>query len=210
MLLNTYYINFSLGNPSIEILENIDYYYSGTHTLNYTKGSGLIYGTGAAAGTQTYAFNNHSIEGLIINDSGATKQFTEPVTVQSFSGVAGTVDHNGQDMTVVGSYILNDPVINNANGLNGMALTIGGNYSIIGSAVTQILLNASAGWTLNVTGNGSTSYVTVKNSDASGGSTIMADDNTCMDQGNNLNWDFYTPGSEIMANLGLIIGIGVF
>jgi len=67
------------------------------------------------------------------------------------------------------------------------------NLNVSGDATHTLIfqpVGTSADWYLNVTNSPTVSYVNVKYSDASSGSTILANDGTSVDSGNNLNWNF--------------------
>jgi hypothetical protein len=189
-------------NPSFEISGDIDLNAgAGVYTTVWTKGTGTMTLTGSA-GTQTIASDSQSLEDIIINASGATKQIiTTALTTESFLLTAGTIDHNTLDFTTGGNYRISAGGLNTDVGLNGMTLTVGGNYIVLGQPGTLLDLGAGAGWTLTITGTGRASYVTVKNSNAGGGSPVSASAST--DEGSNTNWSFITPGVGNYYNPGI-------
>ena len=90
-----------------------------------------------------------------------------------------------------------------ADALNGCDWQVGGNFSADGQT-----LKATAAWTLTVTGSAMATGVTVAHSDASGGTEIEADDGTCTDAGNNVNWSFQQFVGWGLAVQGIVELIG--
>lgn len=179
-------IDNSTGNGSITCTGNWESNFNG-NTVNWTKGTGVITLTGSS-GTQTIAMNGHSVEDIVIDASGATKQFTETVTTESLTVTAGTINHNGQTFTTGGNYLISAGALNTASGLNGASITVGGNYEVNGQLGSLLDLAAGSSWTLNITGTAVAKYVDVAYSNASGGTQVKAISST--DSTNNSNWLF--------------------
>jgi hypothetical protein len=71
--------------------------------LVVTKGTGIITLTGSS-GTQTIDFDGKLVEDVVINCSGATKQFTEDFSTDSLSGTAGAIQgvaDTGGEYTII-------------------------------------------------------------------------------------------------------------
>lgn len=177
------------NNPSFEIYGNYNLHAGGgAFTGTITKGTGSITSK-AVSGTKTWALDGQSVEDIIHDhNAAATIQYTEVCTTDSLTGTVGIIDHNGQDMTTIGGYTLTSNANIVAAGLNGMTLTVGGNYLVAGSIGDKLDLKATAGWTLTITGTAGANYVDVAHSDASGGTEVTATNST--DSSNNTNWDF--------------------
>jgi hypothetical protein len=195
----TFIIDNSGDNPNFEITGNFLIDDAGG-AVTFTAGTGTLTMTNSA-GTQTITTAGETIEALVINGAGATKQFQDAGGAVSFTLTAGTVDHNTQDFSTTGNYVISAGGLNNDVGLNGMTLTVGGNYNVCGVAGTLLDLGAGAGWTLTITGTGRACHVTVKNSNAGGGSPVLATNST--DEGSNTNWSFASPGVGNYYNPGI-------
>jgi len=154
-------------------------------TLAWTKGTGSILLSGTA--NQSVNFLAKAVEDLIVNKTGGTVTFTDGFTSDSFDLQDGTVDFNGQSITSSGALTIGSNGDVDASGLVGSALTVNGDFTATGSDGDLLTLNASAEWTLTVNGVGSGSYITVANSDASGGSEIICATGCTLGAGNQ-NW----------------------
>jgi len=170
------------GNLSLAVT------YAGA-SITWTKGTGTItLGDNPADGTQTINFLDKTVEDIVVNASGDTKQFTDGVTTVSFTGTAGTIDLNSQTISTTGDFTIGTSGNVDATNLDGSTINVGGDFDVAGSNGDLLTLNASAPWYLNVTGTGTASYVNVAYSDASGGSAISQTNST--DSDNNTNWLF--------------------
>ena len=171
------------NNQSITTPGNIDFT-GGT----YTKGSGTFTLSGSS-GTQTIDFDGNAVENLVVNASGATKDFSDDVSAVSIGFTAGRIDCNGNTFTTTGNFSVGQNALVDATGLAGATWTVGGNWSAAGAAVgSELDLKAASAWYLNVTGSPTAAYVDAQNSDASGGTKVVATDS--IDSGGNLNWNF--------------------
>ena len=84
---------FDANDLDITVSEDIDF----TGLTTYTKGTGTLTLSGStAAGIQTIDFDDKSIEDLLVNDAGDTKQLTDGVTAESITISAGSLDCNSQ------------------------------------------------------------------------------------------------------------------
>jgi len=190
--------------------------FSGAGTLDWTKGTGTITLSGAGSGTQTIDFTNQSIEDILIDDTGATKQFTGFFTTDSFNATNGLVDFNGQTINSTGNFIMEtgSNIVGTADAMDGATLIVGGNLDLDGTGGDKLTFNwSSTAWSievagdcdmdyvsfatggtteqyLNVTGTPTASYVDVEYSNATGGTEINATDGTNTDNDNNDNWLF--------------------
>lgn len=81
-----------IENPSLEISGNIDLNAgAGTYTTLWIKGTGTITLKGSS-GTQTLDLQNLTIEDIILDCAGATKQIILGATIDSLSGTGGTLN----------------------------------------------------------------------------------------------------------------------
>jgi len=178
----------SVNNIDIYIYGDTDLHAGvGVYVTVWTPGFGNLIKKGAA-GVQTWNLNNQLTDAIVVNGSGSTLQFTAASRPVSFTGTAGTIDHNGQDMTTTGNYLVKAGCLMTNTGLNGMVLTVGGIYNVNGTSIADLNLAATAGWTLTITGAGRAKYVNVKNSNAGGGSGVSAYNS--VDGTLNTNWTF--------------------
>jgi len=84
------------GNPDWILKEKFIF----DASTNWTKGTGTITLSGAGSGTHDIDTNNVSIEDIVINDSGATKQLLSDLNTESFSFQNGSFDMNDNDMYI--------------------------------------------------------------------------------------------------------------
>jgi len=199
------------NNKSFSIAGNVQVASGNT----WSKGTGTITLAGTS-GTQTINFAGKSVEDIVIDALGATKQFTGSVTTDSFSATNGTLDFNGQSITSSGNFTIGvgSQVIADADAMNGADINVGGNLNLDGENGDKLAFNWTSAWsidvandadmdyisfntsntnamTLTVSGaNATASYTDVEYSDASGGTTIDATDGTNINNGNNPNWQF--------------------
>ena len=190
----TYNFVNSTNNPNIEFRGGVTLSAS-AGTLNYTKGTGTIT-LGGSSGTQTINFFDKTVEDIVINASGATKQFTDGWISDSFTLTAGLVDFNAQTVETTGNFTLTPggDIITDADAMNGSIITVGGNFLAEGASGNVLDLGATASWDLNVTGTADADYVLVEYSDASGGTQVDATNST--DGLNNTNWNFIAAASN--------------
>ena len=171
----------------------------------YSKGTGTIT-LGGTSGTQTINFLDKAVEDIVINSAGATKQFTDGVTTDSFNATAGTVDFNGQAITTTtdggasGNFTIGTGAQVTGDGLGGSTLTVGGNLSLNGELGDLLdLTEDSTTWYLNTTGTAQADYVNVSYSNADGGTAITQTNST--DSNNNSNWLFnFAPNAPTLVS----------
>ncbi|MGI6371083.1 MAG: hypothetical protein ACOX0G_01300 [Patescibacteria group bacterium] len=142
---------------------------NGTSTLNWTKGTGTI--TVAGTSTQSLDFLGKTVEDINITNTSADVSITNDVTCDSLSA-----SDNASIKVTAGKTITTSDISN-----------IGGSASKL---VTLRSSTTGSQWYLNVSGTPVVSYVDVRDSNASGGSEIMANDGTSIDSTNNINWRF--------------------
>lgn len=92
----------STSNPNFVLEGNITITETSSGVAIWAKGTGSVTLSGAGSGTQTIDFNGSSIEDLVINDSGATKQIQNSFTMAALTTTAGTLDDNGKTLSVSG------------------------------------------------------------------------------------------------------------
>jgi len=121
----------------------------------------------------------------------------------TFTHNYGTVTLNGLNQTITGSntfFILAKlaSVLDTLTFAAGSTQTIaqGGSANLVGDYQKLLALSSSSPgtkWNLTINGSSSINYVSVTDSDASGGNIINATNST--NNGNNTNWDFGTAGT---------------
>lgn len=102
----------------------------------------------------------------------------------------GLSDLHDSDWQIDGDLNATEGVEFASNAFSGSSWSVGGSFSFEGSSGNLLNLEADEEWTLAVEGSAAASYVSVSNSDASGGSTILANDGTSDDESGNTNWLF--------------------
>jgi len=141
-----YTIENATYNPDYVFQDNVTITESGGGTLTWTKGSGYIKLSGAGSGSQTIALLGKSVEGIQVDDDGATKVFdANGFTSAYLDVVRGDVDFdtNNPDVTLTGILDV----------LTAASVTVNftfgsGNWTVGGN----IRLRAGATATLNVVG----------------------------------------------------------
>ena len=131
----------------------------------WTKGTGTItlFGT---TGTQTINFAGKTVEDIVIDASGATKQFTGSVTTDSFNATNGTIDFNGKSITTTGNFTMGtgSQVIADADAMDGVTINVGGDCDLDGQNGDPLIFkwtgSGNDAWTLAVTSNIDMDYVT--------------------------------------------------
>ena len=167
--------------------------WTGAGTFTWTNGTGTITASGGAA--QDWNWMDQVIEDLVIDKSTGTLTFSGGLTTDVLTGQNGTLDFNGQSITVSGDLELQSgcAIASDAAAVNGASITVGGDCSFDGQTFA-----ATASWTLVVSGTATAVDVAVAYSDASGGSTVNATSG-CTDNGNNNNWSFIAGPAGVEA-----------
>ena len=170
------------GNPSLAFQGDVTITESGG-TINWLKGTGSIALSGANA--QSINFASKSVESLQIDKSADTATIAAGFTSDGLDGMQGSVDINGQTITLSGD-LASSPGVSFLDTPNTGSIAVGGNFSLNGANGSEIT------WTgpdLNIIGQAFASWTIVTNSNASAGSAIDATDN-CSDNGGNTGWTF--------------------
>jgi hypothetical protein len=189
---NTLTIDSFTNNPNIEfqgdVIRN-----QASGTITYTKGDGAMLFSGGE--NQAIDFGGQTTEAITIAKSAGTVTPGDDLVMQAFTGTSGTFDPNGKTITTVADcdFEFGFSFPSAADTFNGCAWVIGGDFSAFGQT-----MNASAAWTIDVTGVSVISGVgSVEHSDASGStSEIVAPGWT--DGDNNTNWSFALVGDWIL------------
>ncbi|MFA6510106.1 MAG: DUF2341 domain-containing protein, partial [Candidatus Peribacteraceae bacterium] len=183
---NNLTIDNATNDPNLILTGSLIYSRLGAAPITWTKGDGML----TFSGSKVQAINpfGQAIDDITINKTGGSAIFTGTGTLNSLDVTQGTVDFNGKEITTIGDVSIGVLGQVNPRGLPGSAITVGGNLSLTGESADKLNLSATGAWTLNVTGTAAASHVTVRNSDASGGNTVVATNST--DGGANRNWAF--------------------
>jgi hypothetical protein len=186
---DTFTIDLSTYDPDLEFRGDVIHSETGGGTLDRQKGDGTMSFTGP--GDQDIDLNDETVEDMVIDKSAGTVTFTDSWSADSFDCQAGTVDFNGDAFDTIGNFTIGagGQIISDADAMNGVDITVGEDLSLSGQSGDLLTFNATAAWTLSVTGTATASYVAVAHCDASGGTTVLAMDH-CTNNGDNLNWLF--------------------
>jgi hypothetical protein len=111
----------------------------------------------------------------------------------SFQG--GTIDLQNSIWDITGNLTATGGTIFDVNCWDGTQWHVTGDFNFIGYSGDELNLRGNEAWYLNVGGNSLAQYLNVEYSDASGGNTIIANNGTSTDYGNNHNWLF---GGELV------------
>ena len=187
------------NNPNITIQGDV-IFDEQAGTITYTPGDGILTASGGNA--QNWDFGAQNIEDLVVNKSADTLTFSGAWTADSFDAIDGALDFNGQTVETTGDFQIGAAatVVADADAMNGAAITVGGECDLYG-----VTLNATAGWTLSVTGGAQARNVTVAYCNASGGSTVQARQST--DGNNNTDWNFITAGVSSRGGVALSMSL---
>ena len=172
-------------DPSFVVHGDVSFDTSTGGTITYTKGDGTW--TFAGGNNQSIDLEGRDWEDIEIDKTGGTLTLTGNVAADSFLGTVGVFDSNGQTVMTVGAcdWVSGFDFLNAADAMDSCSWIVGGNFT----ADSQTL-QATASWTLTVTGTAVATGVDVGYSDASGGTKINATDGTNTNSGNNQNWKF--------------------
>lgn len=141
----------------------------------------------ATTGTQNLAVTQGALR-VVKHAAAGTVRLATPLSADSLSLTGGTLDFNGQNLTLATDLVVDGPSSLLAN-LGGRTVTVGGNASFAGRLSDSLNLAPAADWIIKVTGSFTADYAKIANSDARTGSTGMATAN-CVDLGRNFNWSF--------------------
>jgi len=189
---------------------NPDWVIQGDVTINvagdvtWTAGTGTITANGTADQSWRWydSVNMTAIqttEDIIINKSAGTLTLASDIKAESFTGTDAHFDPAGYNIDTTNDFDITDGFTIEPTGLNGSAITVGGDFSVAGSFGNELDLRATAAWTLTVTGVADADYVRVANSDASGGISVTATNS--FDHGGNSNWSGLTLAASDAAQL---------
>ncbi len=192
-------LDASVNNPNFVLHGNVSVSEPSTGVFNWNKGTGTITLSGAGAGTQTIDFSGKSVEQIIVNDAGATKQLAGNVTTNGLTVTAGTFDQGASfnltsgAITVgaagtlqnlgTGDLTLSDDVSNSG------AINLNGGGAACGDA-DSILIRSSVAATQRLwSGAGAFTLVDVDVQDQAGSASVAVQSGT--NTGNNgANWSF--------------------
>ena len=184
---------------------------TGGGTVIHNKGTGTI--TAAGGNAQDWNWpTTDTLEDIDVDKTNVADllTFSGDWTADSFIVTKGTIDYNGRTVETVGDFTMtaDSQIHDAADAMNGVAITVGGNLSLSGANGDLLDFQATAGWTLDVTGSAVATYVDVANCNALGGAQIQAADRTSVNSGSNDNWSFVVRplvgGS--LAGMGLVGG----
>ncbi len=196
-------------------------------TIIWTKGNGTITASGANA--QDWDLLGRTVEDIIVNKTNKTDvlTFSGPLTTDSLTVTKGTIDPNGQTITIVGNMTMTtngqfDPAV---DAMDGCDFAIGNDIDFDGSNGDPLIMKWQVAFTLDVANDCNLNWVTFTPSDPGGGkvdmllevsgSTAVATNcvaeysnaggyttiqaTTSTNSGNNTNWAFAVPKSATSA-----------
>lgn len=161
-------------------------------TIVMEAGSTLM---ASGAGSPSWDLDGQTIKALVVNKSGGTLTFTGGWIATVYTQTLGTVDFNGQTLETTGNFTIavGALIASGTDTMNGVALTVGGDFSVAGIDGTLLNLRGTSAWTLDVAGRATATYVDVSYSNATAGSTVFAQGST--NNSNNSRWSFMVPRS---------------
>ena len=156
-------VDNSVNDPDISIVGAL----SIAGAATWTRGTGTITLAGAATGTQSIDSGGNSLEAIVVNDAGATKQLSAVITTADLTVTAGTLDTAGFDFTVDSNIAVASGALMTLEG--DETATIGGtttltgevDYYGTGSYTGFVLGNSYGDLTISGTGDWTVESVTV-------------------------------------------------
>ncbi len=198
-------INNSGQSPVWDIQGDVIDEVSGSGSLVWTAGNANPEIKFTGTNDQDIDFDGVSIGKLEIDKSAGTVTLSGAFNPNTLDCTDGDLDPNGQTITTTGAFNADSGFTFNtgdADSLNGCSWIVGGNLTLDGQT-----LNATASWTLTVTGTAVASGTgDVAYSDASGGTQINASAGPWTDSGNNSNWNFGAGITRRMIGSGRLAG----
>ena len=163
-----------------------------TGGVAWQRGLGTIMATGDLAQQWDWSCVEDRLEAIVIDKGWGTLQLLGSIECDGWTHRGGVFDPNGQDITCGGDFTIEPtaPWLSEADALDGCSISVGGDLTLAGQIGCRLRLRATAAWSLTVTGTTEVRYVEVSSCDATGGTIVAADDGTCVDAGDNLNWRF--------------------
>jgi hypothetical protein len=204
-LLNYY---FSSGSDTITFTNNcayntINFGFFGAFTGTLTNNAIFIYGNFAVSssmiltsGTNALSFKSTTGTVLLIEPNGQT--FNNPITFDGINGVwaftTALTMGSTQALTLVNGYVR---LAESVTSTVGSFVTTGTNQKYLGSRLlgTQATISAESG-------TNTVSYLTIQDSNATGGATWYAIDPTNVNAGNNTGWIFRDPDTGFGTGSG--------
>jgi hypothetical protein len=191
---------FDCGTGTLSIGGDFDCADIGT----FTKGSSTLIANGT--GTQAWDLGAEAVGAIEVTKTGLLR-FDGGWTADSFSHAAGgTVDFNEQTIETVGDFVIAAGawILAGADAMNGVALTVGGDFLVAGTSGIPLNLRAEVGdpWALALTGTGTASHVNV----AYGPSNSLVTASHSTGTGTTTNWTFATPKPGLLPVLASFHG----
>lgn len=190
-------IAFSMGAGSIQFDGDITDQITGSGELDPDSATLLIQGSA-----------DQDVDGcgatwgdILMNKSAGTVTLQGGLAGATFTGADGTLDPNGQTVTTTGDCIWSDgfDFASAADTMNGCSWVVSGDFT-----ADNQTMNATAAWTLTVTGTAEMDDCDVEYCDASGGSSVDCYDS--VSGGDNVNLLFNA--ADLLMG-GLLCGSGL-
>lgn len=175
-------IDLATHNPNLIIKGDVVWTELSSGNVDWNQGTGTITFSGTA--DQDVDFDAASVEDIDVDKSSGTVTLQAAVDTDSLTLTSGTLDIDGNVLTVAGNFTGTGGAISDTAGTGD--ILVGGNFSI-----TDVTWDDAA---LDVTGTAEAHDSTITGSDASDGTEVDASDN-CTDGGGNTNWSFGAAGS---------------
>jgi hypothetical protein len=178
--------DMEFNNSTVKVSGNVSF--SGLSSIE--MGTGILQFTAANPATQTLApVNGDTLPSVLHSGTGTLQLTTRLLACRSFTNNAGVLDFNGQDITTVSNFTINNGISSTISGtsLSGRTITVGGNAMFNGTSTDSLNLQAEDRWYVDASGNCAASYSVIDSSTASG---TPGEATFCRDAGYNYNWDF--------------------
>lgn len=191
------------NDPTFDLKGHVTF--SGAGILTWTKGTGKIRLTGS--NDQTLTTLNKALEDIEIEKDAYNEKVTiaDGLQTDSFTGIEGRFDPNGQTLMIAGNCDWQDGFNFNdaADTLNGSDWQVGGNFTTV---AIDLAANSSAGWDLDVTGTAVALGAGDVADCTAGGTEIDATDGPYTNSGGNTNWNF---GGAMAYGKAYVLGGGI-
>ncbi len=158
--------------------------------MSVRAGGGSLVFTGNGGQDTLWTFSQDTLPALRKTGSATLVLMGGNLSAASLRIEAGTLDFNGQDLSLSGDLKIVNGDAASLLHLQGRTLKVGGNAAFSGrSAQERLGLNPGGIWILHVSGSLTADSAAIANSDASGFARGIAG-NECQDGRGNKNWQF--------------------
>ncbi len=200
-------VDFRPGNANVTVDGNIDRVDngSGSNSLQVRMGNGawIAKGNVTLAFPAGFAADNSSLElassasqslsagaslGPVKHTGSGAVSLGSVLQAASFAQSAGSLNLNGNNVNVTGTFTVTNGSANSLQGLAGREIRAGGDIAFTGTAGAQLGMNPAAAWSVFAAGALTADFADIGNSQATG--SAGAATAACNDKSGNSGWTF--------------------